>query len=294
MYIEFLKVQRSQESWGRMADVDLAKLGRLLLSCVIICAAAVRPGQSLANDRRAVSDAFKAAFRPEGGHELRSAIPWGDKDNSGSSESGSVQISIVRPLDTAIVKVDRGARISSDPFSGTFPEATITIGGNSAGAQVVASRMADFVGRPMDIFRPIGMSPVLSLSSLILPSRMPVAALGITSGFGYRVHPILGGVRMHAGVDLAAPYGTPVFATTEGKIGAANWYGGYGLFVAVDHGNIETRYGHMSRLNVVAGQNVHQGDLIGYVGSTGRSTGPHLHYEVRVNGQAVNPLRTKH
>ena len=146
------------------------------------------------------------------------------------------------------------------------------------------------VGRPIDIFRPLGKGTNLPT---MFPSRMPVAARAITSGFGWRTHPILGGWRAHSGVDLAAPYGSPVVATADGVVGEANWRGGYGLFVAVESGGVETRYGHMSRLNVAAGQRVRQGDVIGYVGSTGRSTGPHLHYEVRVNGQAVDPMRTR-
>jgi murein DD-endopeptidase MepM/ murein hydrolase activator NlpD len=96
---------------------------------------------------------------------------------------------------------------------------------------------------------------------------------------------------MHKGVDLPAPVGTPIHATADGIVSRADWFSSYGLYVSLEHGgNIETRYGHMSRLNVAAGQEVHKGDIIGYVGTTGRSTGPHLHYEVRVAGEAVNPL----
>lgn len=124
-----------------------------------------------------------------------------------------------------------------------------------------------------------------------IPSLMPVADIAMTSAFGMREHPILGGLRMHKGVDLAAPMGTPVHAAADGVVERADWFSGYGLYVALEHGdNIETRYGHMSRLNVAAGQYVHKGDIIGYVGATGRATGPHLHYEVRINGKAVNPL----
>lgn len=124
-----------------------------------------------------------------------------------------------------------------------------------------------------------------------IPSLMPVADIAMTSTFGMREHPLLGGRRMHKGVDLAAPMGTPVHAAADGMVERADWFSGYGLYVALEHGgNIETRYGHMSRLNVAAGQYVHKGDIIGYVGSTGRSTGPHLHYEVRINGEAVDPL----
>ncbi len=124
-----------------------------------------------------------------------------------------------------------------------------------------------------------------------IPSRMPVDNLRMTSDFGMRWHPVLGGHRQHAGVDLANPVGTPVHATADGVVGRADWFGGYGLCIDLEHGgSIETRYGHLSRLNVVAGQAVHKGDIIGFVGTTGRSTGPHLHYEVRVEGAAVNPI----
>ena len=124
-----------------------------------------------------------------------------------------------------------------------------------------------------------------------VPSRMPLDDAKLTSDYGMRTHPVLGGRRNHKGVDLAAPRGTPVYATAGGVVGRADWYSTYGLFVRVEHGaELETRYAHLSRLAVAAGQRVKKGDLLGYVGSTGRSTGPHLHYEVRVSGEAVNPL----
>jgi len=124
-----------------------------------------------------------------------------------------------------------------------------------------------------------------------IPSRTPLDGLTMTSNFGMRVHPVLGGMRAHKGVDLSAPVGTPIHATADGVVGKAAWFGGYGLYVQLEHGSdLETRYGHMSRLNVAEGQHVHKGDILGYVGTTGRSTGPHLHYEVRVSGMAVNPV----
>jgi len=137
---------------------------------------------------------------------------------------------------------------------------------------------------------PMGASAAVS-RAVSIPSRMPVEGIRLTSTFGMREHPVLGGRRAHKGVDLAAPTGTPVYATADGQVEKAEWFSGYGLYIALDHGgSMETRYGHMSRLNVAAGQQVRKGELIGYVGSTGRSTGPHLHYEVRVSGEAVNPL----
>jgi murein DD-endopeptidase MepM/ murein hydrolase activator NlpD len=135
-----------------------------------------------------------------------------------------------------------------------------------------------------------GAKPFAS-TGVSIPSRMPVERVNLTSDYGTRIHPVLGGRRAHKGVDLAAPVGTPIYATADGVVGRADWFSSYGLYVSIEHGgNLQTRYGHMSRLNVAAGQQVRKGDIIGFVGSTGRSTGPHLHYEVRVAGEAVNPL----
>lgn len=129
------------------------------------------------------------------------------------------------------------------------------------------------------------------IASVSIPSRNPLNREVMTSNFGMREHPVLGGMRQHKGVDLAAPIGTPVYAPADGTVSRASWFSSYGLFISLEHGGtMQTRFGHLSRLNVAEGQAVHKGDLIGFVGTTGRSTGPHLHYEVRVNGEAVNPL----
>jgi murein DD-endopeptidase MepM/ murein hydrolase activator NlpD len=128
-------------------------------------------------------------------------------------------------------------------------------------------------------------------SKVSIPSRNPLDGASMTSGFGMRTHPVLGGRRGHKGIDLAMPTGTPVYATADGVISKAEWFSSYGLYISIEHGGkIQTRFGHLSRLNVASGQSVKKGDLIGYVGSTGRSTGPHLHYEVRIAGVAVNPV----
>jgi murein DD-endopeptidase MepM/ murein hydrolase activator NlpD len=123
-----------------------------------------------------------------------------------------------------------------------------------------------------------------------VPSVAPVQGFRLSSTFGEREHPVLGGMRMHEGLDLAVASGTPVRAPADGVVEKASWFSSYGNFIEIAHGgNMETRYGHLSAYNVVAGQVVHKGDVIGYVGSTGRSTGPHLHYEVRIGGEAVDP-----
>ena len=123
--------------------------------------------------------------------------------------------------------------------------------------------------------------------------EMPVAGR-VSSPFGERFHPILGYRRMHDGVDLAAPYGTPIVAAADGRIVSAGWRGGYGQEVAIRHaGGLETIYGHMSRIAAATGASVRRGQVIGFVGSTGLSTGPHLHYEVHKDGRLVNPLSVK-
>jgi murein DD-endopeptidase MepM/ murein hydrolase activator NlpD len=126
-----------------------------------------------------------------------------------------------------------------------------------------------------------------------IPSARPIHTLvNFTSGFGVRSDPFRGRAAMHGGIDLAGAYGTPVYATADGIVGRSEWNnGGYGNLVEIDHGQgIQTRYGHLSSRIAVAGQRIHRGDLIGLMGSTGRSTGNHLHYEVRIDGRAVNPI----
>jgi len=138
---------------------------------------------------------------------------------------------------------------------------------------------------------PFAAAPFAAPRTVSIPSRVPVEGVRLTSEYGMRWHPVIGGRRAHKGVDLAGPIGTPVHASADAVVGKAEWFSSYGLYVALEHGgDIETRYGHMSRLNVYAGQHVHKGDVIGYIGTTGRSTGPHLHYEVRISGVAVNPI----
>jgi murein DD-endopeptidase MepM/ murein hydrolase activator NlpD len=120
--------------------------------------------------------------------------------------------------------------------------------------------------------------------------RIPVRGARLTSPFGLRVHPIYGTVRLHTGLDLAAPLGTPIKAAADGVVVSAGARGGYGLAVVIDHGGaLATLYGHMSRLDVEPGDAVRRGDQIGLVGSTGASTGPHVHFEARVAGSPVDP-----
>ncbi|MBW4329691.1 M23 family metallopeptidase [Stakelama sp. CBK3Z-3] len=130
----------------------------------------------------------------------------------------------------------------------------------------------------------------LEQAVISIPSIQPVAHVTFSSTFGVRGDPFNGRSAMHSGVDIPGPLGTPVYATADGIVDRAGRAGGYGNLIEINHGRgIETRYGHLSKIIVENHQRVHRGDLIGLMGSTGRSTGSHLHYEVRIDGHAVNP-----
>jgi murein DD-endopeptidase MepM/ murein hydrolase activator NlpD len=167
----------------------------------------------------------------------------------------------------------------------------------------IASSSAEGIGGPLE---PVGGSDAtfkqlfnswkklgsISQSAIAVPSDKPVKTAAFTSGYGVRSDPFRGAAAMHAGIDLAGPSGTPIYATADGTVSEAGWNnGGYGRLIKIDHGRgIETRYGHLSAILVSPGQRITRGQQIARMGSTGRSTGSHLHYEVRIDGRAVNPI----
>ena len=163
---------------------------------------------------------------------------------------------------------------------------------------VIFGRALDLQGNPLrqqsSLWRKAGsglFAPGLHSGPFIKPAGLPVRTNAVSSSFGTRWHPLLGGYRFHAGIDLAAAMGTAIFATSSGTVATAGWCGGYGICVTLDHGNgYFTLYGHLSRVDVAPGQRIGSGQELGLVGSTGNSTGPHLHYEVRINGRPVDPI----
>lgn len=164
-----------------------------------------------------------------------------------------------------------------------MPDGAVAVMASPAAGDVTAGAAADAQGAPVNF-------TALAAASAAGPWRSS-GKYAIISRYGYRRHPISGQYRIHAGVDLAARNGTAIIASSPGRVRYAGWLGGYGLLVEVEHaGGVTTRYGHLSRIAVVPGQAVARGGVIGFVGSTGSSTGPHLHYEVRQRGRAVNPL----
>ena len=139
-----------------------------------------------------------------------------------------------------------------------------------------------------DYFDPAGASAKKPLM------KTPIDGARLTSGFGMRRHPVLGYNKMHKGIDFAAPKGTPIYAAGDGVVSKAGKFSSYGNYVRIRHrAGLETAYAHMSRIKAKAGGRVKQGEVIGYVGTTGRSTGPHLHYEIMMAGKQVNPAAVK-
>jgi murein DD-endopeptidase MepM/ murein hydrolase activator NlpD len=159
-------------------------------------------------------------------------------------------------------------------------------------SQKEAQKVRNYLTIDLSVLRDVGTG--------VPPGWMPVEGLlkwpvpgvyTVTSGFGPRVDPVEGLDGFHAGMDIGAATGTPVVAVADGMVVVAGWAGGYGKAVFLQHaGGLETRYAHLSVFTVRRGQQVRAGDVIGYVGSTGKSTGPHLHFEIRRNGRPINPI----
>ena len=146
--------------------------------------------------------------------------------------------------------------------------------------------------RFLNLAAALGRMDAMERALAAIPTAMPAASMMMSSGFGYRADPFTGAAAMHAGLDFKGPVGTPILAAAEGKVVLAGFNGGYGNSVEIRHANgLVTRYAHLSGVHVRAGQMVERGVQIGRMGSTGRSTGSHLHFEVRLNGQAINPRK---
>ncbi len=189
--------------------------------------------------------------------------------------------------DAAIV-----AETGLDPAKLSPPPKQGGVGGPYISAEIDSNALAADQGLTR-VMRDVATAERLKALLSFVPLRMPLAGEpSLTSSFGYRVDPFLGRLALHPGVDLAEAYGADIHAAATGRVVHAGPAGGYGIMVEIDHGNgLATRYAHMSEALVDEGQEVSKGAVLGKLGSTGRSTGPHLHYEVRVDGQPVDPER---
>jgi murein DD-endopeptidase MepM/ murein hydrolase activator NlpD len=208
-------------------------------------------------------------------------------------ERGQVNLAIKARISTQkryIAALERAKSLGIDPKR--FAPSTSAMGGPYLAAdsnEAAADMAADAQFRAL--FQTWKKLDSLEDGLISIPSVQPVANMSFTSNFGIRSDPFRGTAAFHPGVDIPCGTGTAVYATADGVVDRAERAGGYGNLVEIDHGRgIQTRYGHLSKILVVAGQKVKRGQLIALSGSTGRSTGPHLHYEVRIDARAVNPL----
>ena len=210
--------------------------------------------------------------------------------------------------DLIFAKLEEAVTISMEPLDNMFREAgmspedlleTVRQGYSGQGGPLTPISMSSSGGvlspdelRVNTILSGLDRMNMYRIAAFKLPFAMPVKdRFRWTSGFGYRRDPKGYGTRMHEGTDMAGAYGTAIFATADGVVTHAGWDGGYGRLVKIRHDfGIETRYAHLSEIRVEVGQRVSRGDRIGDMGNSGRSTGTHLHYEVRQNGTAVNPM----
>jgi murein DD-endopeptidase MepM/ murein hydrolase activator NlpD len=184
------------------------------------------------------------------------------------------------PTDRIIEEVRRGYSGQGGPLT---PIVMSTMGGGEPEPDAL---------RANEILRRLDEMNLYRIAAQKAPFAMPVkSAFRFTSGFGYRRDPRGAGTRMHEGTDFAAASGTPIYATGDGVVTHAGWQGGYGRLIKIQHAfGIETRYAHLSNIRVKVGDRVSRGDRIGDMGNSGRSTGTHLHYEVRIGGQPTNPM----
>jgi len=192
----------------------------------------------------------------------------------------------IHPGDSFEILYDQPKTIQGKPVG----EGSIIYAAIHIGDTVKPIYRVTFADKTVDYFDAEGHSTRRALL------RTPVSAAHITSGFGMRIHPLLGYSKMHKGVDFGAPIGTPIFAAGSGTIEEIGFKNGFGRYIKIRHSSsLETAYGHMSRFNphLYRGAHVNQGEVIAYVGMSGRATGPHLHFEVHINGEQVNPMSVK-
>jgi murein DD-endopeptidase MepM/ murein hydrolase activator NlpD len=196
-----------------------------------------------------------------------------------------------------IATLAANAARTADTISQALEDAGLTLDRNEneqglGGPYIAADRPTDFDKKVQELDGALNYLDAMRNEARALPIANPAPGQPVSSGFGVRKDPLLGTPALHSGLDFRAGTGTLARATAKGKVVHAGWNGGYGRMVEIDHGNgFTTRYAHLSKILVKKGDTIATGDAVGKVGSSGRSTGPHLHYEVRRNGDPLNPLR---
>ncbi|MFC0207731.1 M23 family metallopeptidase [Chelativorans intermedius] len=247
-------------------------------------------------DGMTTATAFAATSRP-------SRLPWPIRRQTVEPEGAKRMFaSITHTLNE--MEAEQVARVetlaerayrTAETIAEALAEAGIPLaddyGETNMGGPLIAAEEADFDDRVQELDEALRRLAALRQTARRVPIANPVPGAAVTSGFGMRRDPILRRKAYHSGIDFRARQGAPIRATGAGTVVSAGWNGGYGRMVEIDHGDgLTTRYAHLSRILVKPGETVEAGSLVGHAGSSGRSTGPHLHYEVRRDGRAIDPL----
>ena len=220
------------------------------------------------------------------------AAAFGEVELSQTAMASAVRVSTEARYRQAAQMV---ARLGISPQRLGSPQSMTGVGGPyepvPAGTEIAPAKPGQPDPQFQALFNSWKRLDQLQTGIVAIPSMRPVQSLTFTSNFGIRTDPFRGGAAMHGGVDIPGAYATPIYATADAVVNRTGWAGGYGNLVELNHGRgIQTRYGHLSSILVMPGTRVKRGQLIALMGSTGRSTGTHLHYEVRIDGRAVNPV----
>lgn len=205
----------------------------------------------------------------------------------------SIEAQQIDRVTTLAANADRTADAIADALESAGLSVEKDDGKTGLGGPFVAvDDKATFETRVDELDEALGRLETMKKAALSAPIHNPAPGYGISSSFGVRRDPLIGAPAMHAGIDFRVPYGNFARSTGVGTVVKAGWNGGYGRMVEIDHGDgLTTRYAHLSKILVKVGDHVARGGIVGKTGSSGRSTGPHLHYEVRRNGTAIDPLR---
>jgi murein DD-endopeptidase MepM/ murein hydrolase activator NlpD len=249
------------------------------------------------------TDSLELRIKSPFGRESRNDAPDSNRPDEHLSRIetslASAEVSQIRTLDTLVQNMQSETRTLRSAILdiGLDPEQLDVTLPKGMGGPFVPVKL-DPQSSPFEVLASQLQSNIVLLERLrrtttALPFRRPMPSdTDMSSNFGPRVDPFTRGMAMHTGIDFRGEYGSPVKATGAGKVITADYNGGYGNMVEIDHGNgVTTRYAHLSSILVATGQNIAIGTIIGRVGSTGRSTGPHLHYETRIEGDAIDPMK---
>lgn len=258
---------------------------------------------------KTIGDASKLAFANVSGEAMRPFTFWSTEPTTSGDESHADRadrlfVAIGKSLrDIENEQVQRigtltdGAYQTAEVITDALESAGLPVADNYGksdigGPLITLDKSTVFDSKVKELDEALDALDLIKQQALKLPLANPAAGRSISSGFGVRKDPLIGAAALHSGMDFRAPPGTPARATAAGIVTKAGWNGGYGRMVEIDHGDgFTTRYAHLSKVLVAPDQKVATGDEVGEVGTSGRSTGPHLHYEIRRDGDAVDPLQ---